>query len=343
MSTKTDEQRVRRMAKRQGISLAKSRDDSSFMLHDDVNGGSWAAQDGGSYGLTLAQCEAWLLQRDPSTGRQTRDWTRIVREAGRIVEGYDTSVTLRQLFYRLVSRELISNTENDYNYLSAKTAEARRQGLFPALVDQTSNIVVPQTFSSPDDARSYLSKSYCRDRTAGQEVSLYLGTEKAGFKAQLWESFGDFGIPILPLGGYASQTYVDGIAEHADRQRRPAVLIYAGDFDGSGEDIYRDFVQRTDCWTEHRQIALTPEQIEEYQLPVLPGKETDTRSKDHALRHGFDSAVQVEMDALDPTVLRGLYQGAIDDFWDDDAYDAAVAAEDADRAVLGGLVDRQAG
>jgi hypothetical protein len=334
MSTKTDEQRVRRMAQRQGITLMKSRQDGSFMLHDDANGESWGAQDGKPYGLSLAMCEAWLLERDASTGRQTRDWTPIVREAKRIVEGYDTSVTLRQLFYRLVSRELISNTENDYNYLSAKTAKARREGRFPKFVDQTSNIVVPQTFSSPGDARRFVRQLYRRDRTAGQEVSLYLGVEKAGIKEQLREWFGHLGVPILPLGGYSSQTYVDDIAEHASSQGRAAVLIYAGDFDGSGEDIYRDFVQRTNCWAKHRRIALTLEQVEEYELPVLPGKEADTRAKRHALRHGFDSAVQVEMDALEPTVLRGLYGDAIAEFWDSDAYDAAVAAENADRAAL---------
>src|SRR5207249_5207910 len=54
----------------------------------------------------------------------------------------------------------------------------------------------------------------------------------------------------------------DLIRDDVWRQLRPAVLLYAGDFDSSGEDIFRDFVARTDCWTHTRRIALTAEQVE---------------------------------------------------------------------------------
>jgi hypothetical protein len=49
-------------------------------------------------------------------------------------------------------------------------------------------------------------------------------------------------------------------------------------------------------------------------------------------RHGYDTTVQVEMDALDPAVLRGLYAAAVEEF--SDAYRAVLAVEEADRAVL---------
>ena len=39
-----------------------------------------------------------------------------------------TSVTLRQLFYRLVSAQVIPNSQGAYKRLSALTAEARREG-----------------------------------------------------------------------------------------------------------------------------------------------------------------------------------------------------------------------
>ena len=44
-----------------------------------------------------------------------------------------------------------------------------------------------------------------------QTVSLYLGVEKAGIVEQLQEWFGDLGVPVLALGGYGSQTYVDEV------------------------------------------------------------------------------------------------------------------------------------
>ena len=56
------------------------------------------------------------------------NWSALLPEAARIVRSYDTPVTLRQLFYRLVARQLLPNDRNAYNSLSRVTAEARRQG-----------------------------------------------------------------------------------------------------------------------------------------------------------------------------------------------------------------------
>ena len=40
------------------------------------------------------------------------DWRHVIERAAEIVRSYDTSVTLRQLFYRLVSSQEIPNTES---------------------------------------------------------------------------------------------------------------------------------------------------------------------------------------------------------------------------------------
>jgi len=42
-----------------------------------------------------------------SSGRLV--WAPILRRAASVVDGYDTGVTLRQLFYRLVSEELLAS------------------------------------------------------------------------------------------------------------------------------------------------------------------------------------------------------------------------------------------
>ena len=217
-------------------------------------------------------------------------------------QSYDTLVTLRQLFYRLVAAQLLPNTTNAYKSLSKYTAEARRAGTFPALMDRGRTIHRYQTFASPAAARRWLQAIYRRDRTEGQTVSLYLGVEKAGIVAQLQEWFGDLGVPVLALGGYSSQTYVDDVIADVAATKRPAVLLYAGDHDPSGEDIDRDFTARTDCWDEVRRVALTAAQVEQYALPPQPGKDTDSRARGFVERHG--RLVQVELDALPPDVLR---------------------------------------
>jgi hypothetical protein len=145
---------------------------------------------------------------------------------------------------------------------------------------------------------------------------------------QLESWFGALGIPILALGGYSSQTYVDDVSSDVDRQDRDAVLLYAGDFDPSGEDIDRDFEHRTGCWDKVVRVALTVEQVDEYRLPPAMGKSTDSRAGAFFARHG--QLVQVELDALPPDVLQALYTAAIGEFWDTSAYEDVRARERAD-------------
>lgn len=255
------------------------------------------------------------------------NWEYIVARAAQIVASYDTGVTLRQLYYRLVSEQAIPNKQSMYSTLSKKTAQARREGWFPSLIDNTRTIVQPASWDSPEDAMEALIQQYRRDRTENQEYSLYVAVEKNALRTLLGHWYQERGIPVIALGGYTSQTFVDRIIQHAYTHARPAVLIYAGDFDASGVDIQRDFENRTSgTWEQIHRVALTADQILEYDLPPAPGKATDPRRMRFILEHGQD--IQVELDALPPDVLKGLYDSAVDEYWDDDAYQELLAEEE---------------
>ena len=267
------------------------------------------------------------------TRRERLPWSAIVERAAAIVESYDTGVTLRQLFYRLVSLLVIPNTTNAYKELSRHTAAARRADEFPRLIDQGRSVARPTFFDSPDDALAQLRSWYRRDRTKGQRHALYLAVEKAGMVEQLSAWFGSpLGIPIVALKGYSSQTLVDEVAQEILDDARPAVLLYAGDFDPTGEDVDRDFVDRVGVFDAVHRIALNAEQVNEYGLPPLPGKASDPRAAAFAARHG--RLIQVELDALDPDDLRSLYADAIAEYWDDAAFEAVLERERNDRYNL---------
>jgi hypothetical protein len=53
-------------------------------------------------------------------------WGQVLVHAAEIVRSYDTGVTLRQLFYRLVADGTLPNRQQAYKTLSARTTEARR-------------------------------------------------------------------------------------------------------------------------------------------------------------------------------------------------------------------------
>jgi hypothetical protein len=264
-------------------------------------------------------------------------WGHVLDAARAIVESYDTPVTLRQLYYRLVASQLIPNVATAYKRLSALTAEARRDEVdpFPDLIDRGRSVFEYRTFDAPRDALDYTARIYRRDRTEGQDVSLYLGVEKAGIVNQLDAWFGDLGVPVLALGGYASQSFADDVRYHVERQDRPGVLLYAGDHDPSGWDIPRDFIERTGCFRAVHRVALTPELIDAHDLPENVGKEDDSRAKAFVAR--FGRLVQVELDALPPDVLRGLFADAIEEYWDTSAFEAVLEREAAEREVLARL------
>jgi hypothetical protein len=269
-------------------------------------------------------------------------WAPVVTRAARIVNGYDTPVTLRQVFYRLVAANVLPNTKYYYNKLSERTADARRQDEFPDLSDRGRDIHYEPFHESPEEALEAAAQAYRRDRTEGQEISIYVGVEKAVFINQFEDWFGDQGIPILALGGYSSQTYVDQVKAHVAAQKRPALLFYAGDHDPSGWDIQRDFVKRTDCWEDDIRIALTPELIEAEGIEDLTAFENDPLTQEKLLNDArargfverFGNLIQIELDALDPVRLRDLFREQIDPLWDWTAYRAMLQAEATDREVM---------
>ncbi len=264
-------------------------------------------------------------------------WPAILAHASTVVKSYDTGVTLRQLFYRLVADQTLPNTKSYYQRLSACTAQGRRDGAFPNLLDKQSRIERYITFTGTADATAWLRDMYRRDRTEGQPWTIFLGVEKAGQSEQLDAWFTEpLGIPHVALGGYASQSLVDQVRNDVQGQGRPAVLIYAGDHDPTGEDIDRDFDARTNCFDKVVRVGLNVDQLAEFDIPpnaldpkVEKKLANDPRAAAFRSRHGYLD--QYEMDALDANDLRDLYRSAIDDYWDATAFEAIMAAEAADR------------
>jgi hypothetical protein len=190
----------------------------------------------------------------------------------------------------------------------------------------------PQSYGSAEDALRYLHDTYRRNRTEGQAWGVFLGVEKEALVELLWSWFADLVVPIVATKGCGSQTFVSDVAEDVARQDRPCVLLYAGNFDPSGEDIDRDFQERTACFAKVERIALTPEQVTRYDLPEQPGKVKDTRAKGFVARHG--KLCQVELDALPPDVLHDLYSDALACYVDRSKVEKALDREREDRRLL---------
>ncbi|WP_326614491.1 hypothetical protein OG949_40105 [Streptomyces scopuliridis] len=109
-----------------------------------------------------------------------------------------------------------------------------------------------------------------------------------------------------------------------------------GDFDCSSEDIERDWVTRTGCWSRTERVLLTYDQVRAYELPATEGKQGDPRWPAFARRYGFDPRrpVQWEVEALEPAELQRLVLAAVAPYVDRDVLARQVAREEEQRRAL---------
>ncbi|MFD4260704.1 hypothetical protein ACFWR9_24555 [Streptomyces sp. NPDC058534] len=269
-------------------------------------------------------------------------WPAVVDRAREIVESYEGGVTLRQVMYRLVSEGALPHTAPMYRRLSAQLARARREGRFPDLIDTVREIHAPPVWPGVDAFVREMPGWFGLDRTSGQSHALYVAAEKDTLRQQLTGWLAYAGIPVLVVRGFGSQSYADIVHDRVTADPRSGVLLVVGDFDCSGEDIERDWVARTGCWSRTERILLTYEQVRAYELPATEGKRGDPRWPAFARRYGFDPArpVQWEVEALEPAELQRLVLDAVGPYVDRDVLARQVAREEAQRRALEEFVGR---
>ncbi len=270
------------------------------------------------------------------------DWRGLVLPAARrFVESMATSVTLRQCFYHLVTLGLIVNGRQDYGNLSAWTTRERDAGRFPDFIDNTRRIIRPLTFGGPDDAIEWLTNIYRRDRLEHQPRAIYLGVEKAGLVQQLQAWFQDDGVAILPLGGWASQSFRERVRRELVVDGRPSTLIYAGDFDPAGVLIGHQFAERAG-FDQVVRVGLNIDQVAALPFnPFPPDKERQTLAPRFIATYGarlrelgLPELVQYELDALPPDQLQRIYADALARYLDRSELARSIAHEDDDIAGI---------
>jgi hypothetical protein len=80
-----------------------------------------------------------------------------------------------------------------------------------------------------------------------------------------------------------------------------------------------------------KRIAVTPEQIADWDLPTRPTKASDTRSKNFG-------EISVELNAIEPNQLRALVQEAIELYLPVEQFEKLKAAEESERDIITRLV-----
>lgn len=197
--------------------------------------------------------------------RMRRNSRALLEQCAQIVESYRQQgfrISLRQLYYQLVTRNIVLNNEKSYGNLSNLVSNGRLIGEldWEAIEDRGRLPKTPSEFANLKELVEAALYSYRLPRLDGQDHYVELWVEKDALAGVLAPIAHDYHIVLQVNKGYASQSSMWEAACRIDRACRmgkdgdsdyewgdvtkDAVILYLGDLDPSGEDMVRDIRER---------------------------------------------------------------------------------------------------
>ena len=255
----------------------------------------------------LAYVRAFQNGVEPHSPKQFRLKTlAIIQKANEIISQYAMPLTVRQIYYRFVGEQLIENSLKSYKSLANILCEAREQGYihYSKIIDRNREPIKSSSWSSPKSFFDTVKESYRKDINENQPNFIEVWIEKQALTGVFEPITIKYDLTLCVGRGYPSLSALYEASKRLKNTDKDIHILYFGDFDPSGEDIYRDIQARLSNLfsinATFEKVSLTAADITQYNLPPAPAKRTDTRAIGFIQTHG-DMAV--ELDALPPDVL----------------------------------------
>lgn len=256
-------------------------------------------------------------------------------------QGYE--LTLRQAYYQLVARGYIPNNERSYKNVGNLINDGRLAGLIDwySITDRTRYLRGNSHWEKPADVIASAKYSYLLDKWQGQPNYVEVWVEKDALVDIVGQACDPIDTPYFSCRGYTSQSEMWSAARRFLRQnhREQRIIIHLGDHDPSGIDMTRDIQERLNMFGADvyvKRVALTMNQIDQYNPPPNPAKLSDSRCHAYMEQFGDESW---ELDALEPKVITDLIRSEVTAFRDDVIYQAVCDREDREKEELQMLVD----
>lgn len=267
----------------------------------------------------------------------------VVKKANEIIAAYQRqgfTLTLRQLYYQFVSRDLIENNQKEYKRLGSILTDARLAGLvdWTAIEDRTRNLATLSHWGSPSEIIDACAAQYRVDRWEGQSHRVEVWIEKDALVGVIEGVCKELDVAFLSCRGYTSISEMWAAGQRFGRYHRAGqtpVILHFGDHDPSGIDMTRDIDDRLTTFMgglEVKRLALNYSQVEQYGPPPNFAKVTDSRAKSYIERFGDESW---ELDALEPAVIAQLIRDGVGQFIDQDVWDETGRRQAEERRQLG--------
>jgi hypothetical protein len=254
--------------------------------------------------------------------------------------------TVRQIFYQATVHKLVDKSESGYRKILDILCNMRRRGRldYEWVVDNTRGVAKAMTFDNVREPLSVIVDSYRKSLWNGIACRLQVWLEKDALASVIEPITLKYDIPLFVARGYSSLSFLHNEAKPAIdqwvEQGLPITVLHLGDFDPSGRDAARQVREALREFSpaarlDFVELAVTVEQIDQWDLPSRPNKAKDPRTKSFERSYRREST---ELDAIPARQLRQLVEDAVKEHMSDDIYDKLIVQEAAERDHLARLV-----
>ena len=251
----------------------------------------------------------------------------------------DHPQSVRHVFYRMTDPRLpepVEKTERGYKQVQHRMVIMRRTGILPYhwITDATRRGYFTPTYGDSGDFLRAMAGHYRGDLWRQSEHYVEVWCESRSIAGTIEDTCEELAVSLYPAGGFTSLTLAFESARYikAEAAGRPAEIIYVGDYDPAGVLIDRSIEGElckhlaSDVELNFHRIAITPEQVDLYDLPTKPRKAGERRAI-HIER-------TVEAEAMPANILRDLLRQSVEQFLPDDALQVVKVAEESEREGL---------
>jgi hypothetical protein len=255
----------------------------------------------------------------------------------------DHPQSVRHVFYRMTNPRLsepVEKSEKGYRHTQDRCKKLRRSGKLPYswITDATRRGYFVSTYQDAGEFLRDMAGLYRADLWKSSEYYCEVWTESRSLAGVIEDDCRELAVSLYPAGGFASISLCYQAAESIEEysEGKPVIIFYIGDYDPAGVlidvSIEKELREHLDpaIDLDFRRLAITPEQIERYDLPTKPRKPSDRR-----MLHIEET---VEAEAMPAGTLREMLRDEIEKLLPQGALETVKIAEESEREFLSGTL-----
>ena len=254
----------------------------------------------------------------------------------------DHPQSVRHVFYLMTNPRLaepVEKSDQGYKQVQKRMADMRKNGDIPFtwVADSSRWAYHTPTFAGAGDFLRRYKSVYRADLWDYSDTYVEVWAESRSLASVLETDCRELAVSLYPSGGFASLSFIYASAQKIRHMGKSAVVVYVGDYDPAGVLIDKKIEAGLrehlgERWPlDFQRVAVNQPQIEQYDLPTKPRKESEKREK--------KIKETVEAEAMPARIMRALVREKIESYLDQDALSVARVAEQSEQELMGGIAD----